>query len=747
MTARKKIILGFVSVFVVGMVIAIYSLCAINSIMSMSQVEKKFSQIITKVSDTMTAHLNWRHSLTVAVYTGADFSGSLDPSACALGVFKQDRDAISLANDDIRQMLIEIDVPHNFIHNNAKKVLDLQREGKETEAYDFFEGQILPQITATTDILADIQAEYHKLMEGQETAISEFVSHSQIVIIVMLIAAVLIDIVLAIIITRLILIPIRVLADQAAQVAAGNLNVSIQVKTHDEIGRISGSFKSLIAALNILVRELNGMGRRFTELGDIDARIDTASLSGSYKEVGDNVNLLVSGIMDELMGLFRCMKSFSDGDFSAGIARLPGKKAVFNETLDHFKENIRLINGTVMGLVRAAAEGKLSSRADTSRFNGEWAKLMEELNLLLTAIVEPINEAAAVLGYVSDGDFSHKIVGSYKGDFLKIKESINSTVTNVSSYIGEISCVLSGLANNDLNQEIKRPYVGSFSEIKDALNNIINTLNIVIGDINAVAEQVDTGAKQISESAMALAQGATEQATAVEELTATVISVNEKTQKNADNSNQAANLVEELIVCAREGNDQMKGMLKSMGAITEASGSIARIIDIIKGIAFQTNLLALNASIEAAHAGVHGAGFSVVAEEVRGLAAKSQEAANDTTQLIETSIKCVTEGTGIAVRTDQALERIVSHINSVSAIISGISAASNEQAIAISQINDGVGHIAEVVQDNSATSEESAAAAQELSSQSDVMRSLVNVFSLRASKSGGDPKSRIITPC
>ncbi|MDR1704694.1 MAG: methyl-accepting chemotaxis protein, partial [Clostridiales bacterium] len=193
----------------------------------------------------------------------------------------------------------------------------------------------------------------------------------------------------------------------------------------------------------------------------------------------------------------------------------------------------------------------------------------------------------------------------------------------------------------------------------------------------------------------------------------------------------AAALSEELKGYAVEGNEQMKHMLKSMEEISEASGSISKIIEIIKDISFQTNLLALNASIEAAHAGVHGAGFSVVAEEVRSLAVKSQEAANDTTELIETSIKRVAEGMDTAKKTDQSLEKIVSGVAGVSGIITDISEASNEQALAISHINDGVRQISQVVQDNSATSEESAAAAQELSSQSEVMRSLVSVFKIR----------------
>ncbi|MDR1705638.1 MAG: methyl-accepting chemotaxis protein [Clostridiales bacterium] len=524
------------------------------------------------------------------------------------------------------------------------------------------------------------------------------------------------------------------ITDMAGKVAAGDIDFDIDIdqrSTKNEITLLERSFAAVVSVLKNLIGDINEMGRALKVDGDIDVKLREDAYSGAYRAVAGSVNGIALQLINEVLDLLKCLEAYGDGDFNASVPPLPGKKVILNKAVDRLSGNLKSVSRDIEGLVTSAIHGKLSNRVDVTAYKGDWAVLLTDMNHLMETIVAPINEASEVMKLVAAGSFERKMDGDYQGDFLIIKDSINNTVTNIASYIDEIAQVLTQIADHKLNREIKREYVGEFSVIKDALNNITDTLNHVIGDMNAASEQVASGARQISESSMTLAQGATEQASAVEELTATVMSVNEKTRHNAGSAVQATELADELKGYAMEGNSEMKNMLRSMLDISEASNSISRIIDIIRDISLQTNLLALNASIEAAHAGVHGAGFSVVAEEVRSLAVKSQEAANSTTGLIETSIQRVNEGTLIAEKTDKALERIVSGVDAVSGIISDISAASNEQAEALAQINDGVNQIAQVVQDNSATSEESAAASQELSSQAELMRNMVSVFELK----------------
>ena len=351
--------------------------------------------------------------------------------------------------------------------------------------------------------------------------------------------------------------------------------------------------------------------------------------------------------------------------------------------------------------------------------------------LLSDICFAPLVRIREIMNDISHGEFDQQMEGAYKGDFLTIKNSVNETVVNIASYINEISSVLAALAEDDLNQDIRREYVGRFSDIKNAMLNIIDKYNTVISSISSASEQVSSGAKLISESSVNLATGATEQASSIEELNATIQTINENTTRNAESAKEADRLSVELKDYAQRGNEDMDHMLDSMNGIKESSNRISKIIKVIEDIAFQTNLLALNAAVEAARAGVHGKGFSVVADEVRSLASKTQVSAKETAELIEEAIKRVNEGMDVAGKTDKALKGIVSEASSVAAIITDISKASDDQALAIGQVMSGITQITDVVQSNSASAEESASASQELASQSDVLRSMTSVFKLK----------------
>lgn len=287
------------------------------------------------------------------------------------------------------------------------------------------------------------------------------------------------------------------------------------------------------------------------------------------------------------------------------------------------------------------------------------------------------------------------------------------------------------IAEGDLDVTIDINTKDEVGVLAAAFGKMSNNLNDVMSNISNAAEQVASGAKQVSDSSMELSQGATEQASSIEELTASIEEIAAQTKLNADNANEANELAEIAKNNATRGNSQMREMLKAMEGINESSSNISKIIKVIDEIAFQTNILALNAAVEAARAGQHGKGFAVVAEEVRNLAARSANAAKETTAMIEGSIKKVEGGTKIASETAEALDKIVADIAKVANIVGDISTASNEQALGISQVNQGIMQVSEVVQTNSATSEESAAASEELSSQAELLREQVGRFKLR----------------
>ena len=315
--------------------------------------------------------------------------------------------------------------------------------------------------------------------------------------------------------------------------------------------------------------------------------------------------------------------------------------------------------------------------------------------------------------------------------FSNIYKSYEESLNAMSSYVIETAKVLTEMSKGNLDLDIKGDYKGDFVEIKSSTNLIIDFLNEVFNDMNNASGQVASGARQISDSAQALSQGTTEQASSLEELTASIEEISSQTKLNAQNANQANELAETAKTNAIQGNTQMKEMLKAMEEINVSSTNISKIIKVIDEIAFQTNILALNAAVEAARAGQHGKGFAVVAEEVRNLAARSANAAKETTEMIEGSIKKVEGGTRIANETANALNKIVEGIAKVATLVGDIAVASNEQASGIAQINQGVMQVSQVVQTNSATSEESAAASEELSSQAELLKELVGKFKLK----------------
>lgn len=298
--------------------------------------------------------------------------------------------------------------------------------------------------------------------------------------------------------------------------------------------------------------------------------------------------------------------------------------------------------------------------------------------------------------------------------------------------IHEVTRVTEQMAKGDLDVDISVRSKDEIGVMAGAFRRMADNLNEVMSQINRAADEVASGSKQVSESGVALSQGATEQASSIEQLTASMEQIAAQTSQIATDAQKANQMSLDAKSDALKGNTRMREMQKAMDEINVASQSIGKIIKVIDEIAFQTNILALNAAVEAARAGQHGKGFAVVAEEVRNLAARSADAAKETTAMIEGSITKVEDGTKIANETAKALDEMVTGISDVAELVKRIATSSNEQAAGIGQVNDGIMEVSRVTQTNSATSEESAAASEELSSQAALLKEQVSRFNLRA---------------
>lgn len=310
--------------------------------------------------------------------------------------------------------------------------------------------------------------------------------------------------------------------------------------------------------------------------------------------------------------------------------------------------------------------------------------------------------------------------------------STEALVEGLRIVINDISYLLNEMANQNLDVHTKHEevYVGSFQDILHSMRNLRLGLSNAMRQVNRSAEEVANASNQLSSSAQTLSQGTTEQAGSVQELAARISIISEEVKNTAngalDARSQTHQTGEEVVLC----NQKMQNLVEAMEQIRTSSEEIEKILKTIDDIAFQTNILALNAAVEAARAGSAGKGFAVVAEEVRNLAGKSAQAAQNTSQLIVNSTDAVHIGTDIAQNTADVLLNVVESIQTVVDAIDHIALVSNEQSGSVEQVSEGINQISAVVQNNSATAEEGAAASEQLSAEASVLKELVDRFTL-----------------
>ncbi len=476
--------------------------------------------------------------------------------------------------------------------------------------------------------------------------------------------------------------PLRRVAGALQGLAKGDFSETLEARGSDEVSEISGVFNIASGSVRSLLAEMDSMSSEH-EAGDIDFQIDATHFEGSFRTMAEGVNHMVGSHIDVKKRAMAVFKAFGEGDFSADLELLPGKKRFINDTVSEVRTNLQALVEDSTMLSGSAVEGRLDVRADVTRHKGDFRKIVQGVNDTLDSVIGPLNEVSAVLvGAIEAGDLTRTVNTQYRGQMEDLRQAANNTVARLASTVSE-----------------------------------------VIG----ATDQLANAAAQISRASQSLSQASTEQASNVEETSSSLEQMAASINQNSDNSKVTDGIASKAATDASEGG-------KAVRETVEAMKTIAGKIAIIDDIAFQTNMLALNATIEAARAGEHGKGFAVVATEVGKLAERSQVAAQEISELAAGSVQTA-EHAGLL------LEQIVPSIGKTSDLVQEIAAASAEQASGAAQISNAMSQMTKITQQNAASSEELAATAEEMAAQTGGLQQVMRFFTVaNAGGSIKDPK-------
>jgi methyl-accepting chemotaxis protein len=549
---------------------------------------------------------------------------------------------------------------------------------------------------------------------------------------------------------------IREQASAADEIAKGNLSVKVNVRSDRDL--LAKSLVGVVAVLESLKQELMrltaasregalkergrpdqfkgayadvvrginemldaillpiGEGNRVLRLirgGDLRERVDI-ECKGDHQAMKDAVN----GVHAWLSELVQYVTKVANGDLSAEMSKASNDDQI-HEWLMLLRNNVKALVADANMLAKAAVELRLDTRADASKHQGDYRKIVQGVNDTLDAVITPlkalIEDANALSQAVVEGRIDLRgNVDKHRGDFRRVVEGMNRIMEAIDAPIADIKAVMGRVEGGDLTTSIEREYAGAFDELKSAINNTVDRLAQTMTNVRGAADALSAASEELSSTAQSMSQATTEQAASVEETSSSVEQMSASINQNTENAKVTDGMATKAAKEATEGGSAVRETVVAMKSIADKIG-------IIDDIAYQTNLLALNAAIEAARAGEHGKGFAVVAAEVRKLAERSQVAAQEIGEVASNSVQ-------LAERAGQLLDAIVPAIQKTSDLVQEIAAASNEQSSGVGQINNAMTQLNQITQQNASGAEELASTAEEMSGQAEQLQELMGFF-------------------
>ncbi|MCG6551721.1 MAG: methyl-accepting chemotaxis protein [Candidatus Magnetominusculus sp. LBB02] len=529
----------------------------------------------------------------------------------------------------------------------------------------------------------------------------------------------------------------------------GRLSVRADASKHE------GDFRKIVNGINntldAIVGPLNDTAGYIDKISKgIIPPVITDIYTGDFNFIKNNLNLLIEAEGN----ITRIAQQLSAGNLNVQ-ANERSKEDELMRSLNAVIKNLNALVADANMLVNAAVEGKLATRADATKHEGDYRKIVEGVNKTLDAIIGPLNVAAGYIDQISKGIIPPMITDKYNGDFNVIKGNINllieaeSNVARIAQQLSignlnvkakerseqddlmrSLNALIAAETNiTEISQQIARGNLivtakerSTEDDLMRALSGMIAKLTEIVSNVMSAADNVASGSTQLSASSQQLSEGASEQAAAAEETSSSMEEMTSNIKQNSDNAMQTEKIAQNASENARQSG---KAVTETVAAMKEIAGKIA----IIEEIARQTNLLALNAAIEAARAGEHGKGFAVVASEVRKLAERSQMAAGEITGLATTSVE-------VAEKAGQMLSVMLPEIQKTAGLVQEINASSREQSAGADQINKAIQQLDKVIQQNAAGSEEMASTSEELSSQAEQLLDVISFFKIDESARG-----------
>jgi methyl-accepting chemotaxis protein len=506
---------------------------------------------------------------------------------------------------------------------------------------------------------------------------------------------------LLVMLTKKVVTPAKQIATIASNIAKGDLDQRVDVKSSDEFGDMAAAFQRMIAYLQAMADAADLLA-----WGDVTASVTPQS---EKDRLGNAFSRMIA-YQQEMAGAIRCL---AEGDLTTDVTS-QSEKDVLGNAYVLCRGALNDLITEVGRLIEATTEGRLDMRGDASRFRGAYAEIVQGINNTLDAVIGPLNVTAEYVDRISRGDIPEPITDEYKGDFNKIKKNLNMLI----NAMRDVTRLAEEMAAGDLTIEVKER--SEQDTLMQALNAMITRLSEVVVQVQAAANNVATRSQEMQTNSEEMSQGAAQQAAAAEEASSSMQEIGVNISQNADNAGQTKTIALQSAQYAEESNNVVAETVLAMQ-------QIAKKISIIQEIADQTRMLSLNATIEAARAQEYGKAFSVVAAEVRKLSDTTKRAAEEINTLASSSV-------GVAENAGQMLAELVPNIHKTAELVQEISAACSEQSSGVEQINKAIQQLDQVTQQNVIASEDVATASEELATQAEQLRNTVAFFKVDETK-------------